>query len=438
MSSEFGIPTSGFTEEQEDSIAYGFTDANICGESAACTVYRMRIDGFRVAVKRLRPEHLTNPVYVAAYRKEYVIGRQLKHDGLPVYREFHDKMGEVYIVMDYVDGTALNEFLGSEAGGEYFRSAENVRHFLDELLSVTTYLHRSGVIHCDLKPANIMLRHSDMGVMLIDLDKAYSDTLDMTHGGTKNNSTPTEPGQKPTAQKDFAAIGLIVDAMAASIAGFPKSACARFRKECGAETTSPERLRKALRPRQYVKAAIVTTAAIVILAIGSVIGYLSSIRETPRPDIAPVSATAADTADTGSDTAVNKGVAAPGQPSAVIAPEVKTPERQPAEELVIDPAEIDRRFSHLMGKMDRGLHRLKSGKMTLQEITDMMQPIGTEYQTIYGKVRTDYRAKYPQKSAVDVEYALIRAYEKSRITYKYMDFMRACSDSISSRGKALL
>ncbi len=159
--SDFG---SGFSENNLDSVTVGFTDQNICGEGASCIVYRMRLSGLLVAVKRLREEYRTDPSYIASYRKEFQIGQRLKHDALPVYRDFHEDIKNVYIVMDYVDGISIEEFIKTAEGVKYFSSAENVRRFLKELLNVMGYLHRCGVIHCDLKPANIMLRHIDRGV----------------------------------------------------------------------------------------------------------------------------------------------------------------------------------------------------------------------------------------------------------------------------------
>ncbi len=141
----------------EDLVRNSFTDKNICGESTSCIVYHTRWQGLRVAVKRLKAEYRTDPRYVESYRKEYQLGRQLKHDALPVYREMHEDANEVYIVMDFIDGVSLKGFLASDDGPEYFSSLDNLKRFLTQLLGVVAYLHRSGIIHCDIKPANIML-----------------------------------------------------------------------------------------------------------------------------------------------------------------------------------------------------------------------------------------------------------------------------------------
>ncbi len=242
--SSFG---SDFSERSDSAVINGFTEENVCGEGASCVVYKMRLGGLQVAVKRLRPEYRTNPAFISSYRKEYQIGQRLKHDALPVYRDFIESGEEVYMVMDYIDGVSLQDFLLTDEGKQYFRSDKNVRRFFSELLGVIAYLHRSGVIHCDLKPANVLLRHSDRGVMLIDLDKSYSDTLDCTHGGTPTVSSPMVEGNKPTAQKDYAAISRLLEILEGSVPNFPKSKFRRFQRLCRKGDVSSEMLIEAIK-----------------------------------------------------------------------------------------------------------------------------------------------------------------------------------------------
>lgn len=87
--------SSDFVRPSAASAVAQFTPENICGEGATSVVYHMRLDGLRVAVKRLKAEQRGNPTCVAAYRKEYIIGRVLKHDSLPLYRELRADEDEV-------------------------------------------------------------------------------------------------------------------------------------------------------------------------------------------------------------------------------------------------------------------------------------------------------------------------------------------------------
>lgn len=59
-----------------------------------------------------------------------------------------------YIVMEYVDGMTLREYL-NERGGK-LTSRETV-HFISQILKALDHAHRNGVVHRDIKPQNIML-----------------------------------------------------------------------------------------------------------------------------------------------------------------------------------------------------------------------------------------------------------------------------------------
>ena len=433
MGSDFGISgsDSGFSDESEGKISYGFSDSDICGESASSIVYRMRIDGLRVAVKRLRNEYCANPLYVAAYRKEYLIGRQLKHDSLPVYRAMHAALDEVHIVMDYVDGIRLDEFAATEEGRGYLSMPDNVRRFLDGLLNVTAYLHRSGVIHCDLKPANVMLRHSDRGVMLIDLDKSYTDILDLTHGGTKNISDPVTPGHKPTEQKDFAAIGSIVDYMTEAVPAFPRSSFRRFSKECVSGATNAYRLKRALDGRHRVRIGVIAAAVTVMVATLFIMWHFLS-RTEDRRDVMP-NPVDENFKDFPQDTVVPV-IEEGGVPSSVGSDEDILPRRQGYNQpLVISSEEIDERFSGVIKKVEEGSRKIRGGNMTTSDMMEMVQKIGAEYQTIYNNLSKEYQSGYPELSDIDVADALIRGYEKSRISRIYMPFLEEYQDTMETR-----
>ena len=75
-----------------------------------------------------------------------------------------------YIVMEYVDGMTLREYL-NERGGK-LTSRETV-HFISQILKALDHAHRNGVVHRDIKPQNIMLldngqlRMMDFGIARI-------------------------------------------------------------------------------------------------------------------------------------------------------------------------------------------------------------------------------------------------------------------------------
>lgn len=399
-------------EDRPDSIAYGFKDANVCGESASCMVYRMHLGGLRVAVKRLKPEYRNHPLYIAAYQKEFQIGQQLKHDALPIYRELHEDKDELYIVMDYVDGISLEEFIDTRSGQEYFSSEDNVRRFLRELLNVTAYVHRSGVIHCDLKPANIILRHSDRSVMLIDLDKAYSDTLERTHGGTAHLSDPLAPDEQPTVEKDYRAIGRIVDIIAENVQHFPLTKFKQFRIACDKDGITAERLQRLLNISSSKKWWIV--GIVCLLAIIATV-VITMSRQTGK-------ASAPETPVISKDTVV---VQVPQQSVAPTEPmSVQTP---------IIHIDVDSKMSAFIHSTDSAMTSLRSGTLANSEIQNLVLDLTTRYTSEYGNMVSNYKKEYPTSPGIDIELAVARASERSRALRLFQQFSQAASDTIQQR-----
>lgn len=408
VSSDFGF---GLTKSGNDIIKVGFTDENICGEGASCVVYQMRLGGLRVAVKRLKPAYRTNPTYVAAYSKEFSIGQRLKHDALPIYRELRSELDDVYIVMDFIDGISLNDFIKTEDGRQYFHQADNARRFLKELLGVVIYLHRSGVIHCDIKPANVMLRHSDRGAMLFDFDKCYCDTFDLTHGGTTLFSDALPEGEKPTVRKDFAAIGYIVDFIADNVSGFPSSEFRKFRQECDVESPDAYKLQTALNATtktyyRFIGVAIV--AAVIAIPLFLMVERKTAYEEIPTaPSLIPVR-----------DTIVV-------QPTA--SPSVST---QPTSKIIID---FDGEMDAFIQEGNSAMSELKSGRLSNDEIREQIYHLTEIYTETYGNMVSEYKRTYPMESAIDIEMAVARASENSAAVLLFQQFTAAATDTINLR-----
>lgn len=402
---------------ENESIISGFTDENICGAGATCRVYQMNLQGLHVAVKRLRDEYVSNPIHEAAFRKEYSIGRQLKHDALPVYKDMRVDDNYVYIIMDFVDGRSVSELLETEEGRQYFSNPDNVRRFLSDLVGVVGYLHRKGVIHCDIKPANIMLRHSDRGVMLIDLDKAYCDTLDTTHGGTSGFSNPLNSDEKPTARKDFAAIGMVLDYISEITPNFPGSRFRLFRRECDNLETISEKLIDALRPQSHIGFGV--AAVLLCLIIICVIGYY--MYKNSLGDVDEVSET---------EMPANSNDSIISEPQHIDIPDNK-PASQEGRVIII--SDFDSRMEKFIMETNGILAELSSGTVTDREISEMMSEVVNNYTSAYNDLLTELKKEHPNAAGIDVELALARASENSHASSIMQQFTQAVRDTIVAR-----
>ncbi len=120
--------------------------------------------GRRIAVKFLR-EELNDDVARERFRREARSAAALSHPHACRLYEVGDHHGEIFLVMELLDGELLSERI--ERGR--LPMAEAVEVALP-LMSAVAALHGLGLIHRDLKPSNVML--TNQGVKLLDFGLA--------------------------------------------------------------------------------------------------------------------------------------------------------------------------------------------------------------------------------------------------------------------------
>jgi serine/threonine protein kinase len=178
------------------------------GATSDC--FKTRIYGKWHFLKRPKKVFSTNPLYIAAFEKEFDLGFTLEHPNIVRYiSKGTDKEG-IYILTEYIDGLTLNEFRLKKP--DYFKKEENIRKILLQLLSALDYLHNHQIVHLDLKPDNILITSNGNNLKLIDLGLSYSDCYSEITGGTQSFGSPeqfTHP-QLIDYRSDLYAFGKIV------------------------------------------------------------------------------------------------------------------------------------------------------------------------------------------------------------------------------------
>lgn len=115
------------------------------------------------------------------------------------------------IIMEYIDGRTLKEFLAEKPSLSLRR-----RVFL-QLLQAVAYLHKSGVVHNDIKPENIMITRADNDVKLLDFGIADSDAhfLVRTPGCTPLYASPELRRQEKNldSRSDIYSLGVVMKEM---------------------------------------------------------------------------------------------------------------------------------------------------------------------------------------------------------------------------------
>ena len=108
--------------------------------------------GREVAIKVIRPELVNQPSFVRGFEAEAQLVAQLEHPHLvPLYDYWRDPEG-AYLVMRWLRGGSLRQAL--ERGPWNLEPASRL---LSQVAGALAYAHRQGVVHRDVKPANVLL-----------------------------------------------------------------------------------------------------------------------------------------------------------------------------------------------------------------------------------------------------------------------------------------
>ncbi len=137
----------------------------------------------KVAIKLLAEHLADDEQFVTRFRREALSAARLVHPNIVQVYDFglDEESGRQYIVMEYVEGSSGAEILAAEGTLDVPEAVG----ILSQACRGLDYAHRSGVIHRDVKPGNL-LRSRDGVVKLADfgIAKALSEESSITQVGS--------------------------------------------------------------------------------------------------------------------------------------------------------------------------------------------------------------------------------------------------------------
>jgi len=189
------------------------------GQGGMATVYQgrdLRL-GRTVAIKMLRPDLARDPAFHSRFRREAQAAAGLNAPSVvAVYDTGEDEVNGAtvpYIVMELVPGQTIRDLLRSGQKLMPRRSLEIV----DGVLAALDYSHRNGIIHRDVKPANVMLtpdgqvKVMDFGIARAVADSASTITQTAAVLGTAQYLSPEQAqGGAVDARSDVYSAGCLL------------------------------------------------------------------------------------------------------------------------------------------------------------------------------------------------------------------------------------
>src|SRR6266581_3455600 len=122
----------------------------------------------KVFLPRVALDSQTQRDFYHRFLREAEAASKLDHSNiLPVY-SYGEEDGLPYIIMPYMPGGTLREYIAAHG----CLTLHEAQWYLEQIASALDYAHEHGCVHCDVKPANILL-DSDGSVVLSDFGIAH-------------------------------------------------------------------------------------------------------------------------------------------------------------------------------------------------------------------------------------------------------------------------
>lgn len=173
--------------------------------------------GRLVAVKILREPLTGDADFLARFQQEARAAANLAHPNIVTVHDFGRDGGRYYIVMEYIEGKDLKALIKEGAPFKVERS-------LDLAIQVCAgigYAHRAGLVHCDVKPQNILVtadgrvKVTDFGIARALASLQPGETTDVVWGSPQYYAPEQAAGEAPTPASDVYSIGVVLYEMLA-------------------------------------------------------------------------------------------------------------------------------------------------------------------------------------------------------------------------------
>jgi len=165
-----------------------------------------------VAVKALRDDLVHDPAFQARFLQEARAAANLLHPNIVTIYDFGHDASRYFLVMEYVQGTDLKTYMRR-------RGRLTIPEAVDlgiQISSGVGYAHRAGLVHCDLKPQNILVspdgraKITDFGIARALASIEPDETSEVVWGSPQYMAPEQAAGGPPSPSSDVYGIGVIL------------------------------------------------------------------------------------------------------------------------------------------------------------------------------------------------------------------------------------
>lgn len=191
----------------------------VIGQGGMGTVYlavNKFIEEQRVAIKVINANMLNDFTRKRLEEEAHRLA-ELNHANIVRLINFHvDSKGSVYLIMEYTSGYTIEKYV-KEINGLIVE--EKICPIFEPILEGIGYAHKHGIIHCDIKPSNIMIdidgvpKILDFGIAQIVNKDENASTVKMIMGTPSYMSPEQVEGRVLDARSDIYSLGVMLHVM---------------------------------------------------------------------------------------------------------------------------------------------------------------------------------------------------------------------------------
>lgn len=250
---DFAVVGEGHSIEAGTKLAERYVIESVVGRGGMGTVYRARDEelGEVVALKVLRPEFVADEGALLRFKDEIRLTRRITHRNVVRTHDFGTWQELGYLTMEYVEGLTLRDLIDTRGR----LGAQSVLAIGPQLAESLDVAHRTGVIHRDIKPQNLLLdgegvlKVMDFGVARLAERSAGLTQAGLIVGTPAYMSPEQLTGEEVDARSDLYSVGAVLyECLTGSLPLEAPTVMALFAKVLSEEPVRPSKLVEGIPP----------------------------------------------------------------------------------------------------------------------------------------------------------------------------------------------